>query len=92
MLIKPGSKRRRSQAEIAMEKDAAELQRKVNEENEQAIVDLQRELREMRQEVEDSKEAKNVFDTMMGAGVIHQNEEGEYQLSQEYQRIPEEQM
>ena len=92
MLIKPGSKRRRSQAEIAMEKDAAELQRKVNEENEQAIVDLQRELREMRQEVEDSKEAKNVFDTMMNAGVIHQNEEGEYQLSQEYQRIPEEQM
>ena len=92
MLIKPGSKRRRTQADFAMEKDAAELQKKVHKENEEAIEDLQRQLEEMKQEVLDNREAKTVFEDMLNAGIIHKNEDDVFELTQQVQVVPEEQM
>ena len=44
MLLKPGSKRRRSQAEIAMAHDEKELEAQVQHDNEQRIRELERTL------------------------------------------------
>ena len=49
MLIKPGTKRRRTQAEVAMERDADELKESVARENEERIVELTKQLERVKE-------------------------------------------
>ena len=70
MLIKPGTKRRRTQAEVAMAKDADDLRDQVSRENEQRIKELSEQLEAAKFNLQEQDEYKNVVNGMVSAGVI----------------------
>ena len=80
MLLKPGSKRRRSQAEIAMAHDEKELEAQVQHDNEQRIRDLERTLEAREQEVLEVREYKNIIEQMIEAGVGELDENNQFTL------------
>ena len=70
MLIKPGTKRRRTQAEISMAKDAEDLRDQVARENEQCIKELSQQLEAAKFNLQEQDEFKSVVNGMVSAGVI----------------------
>ena len=65
MLIKPGSKRRRTQTDIAAARDAQELRDQIERENEERIRELTEQVNEMREESQQNIEYKNVVGEML---------------------------
>ena len=80
MLIKPGTKRRRTQAEVAMERDADELKESVARENEERIVELTKQLERVKEQSYQTEQYKDVVEEMVRQGVLEGDADNNFKL------------
>lgn len=82
MLIKPGTKRRRTHAEIAQEKSAEELNRNVARENDQTIRELTRELERAKRHQNEGETYRDVVEELVRQGFIEGDEDNNFKVVQ----------
>ena len=94
MLLKSGTKRRRTQAEVKLARDAEEMKDEIDRENEKKleeqariikeselqIQELTEQLKHAEREVDQNSQYKIVLDQMESAGVIERDEDNTYLL------------